>query len=333
MVCGNNIFQGYLEKEHSEFLLNKFAFGGYFDLTDGDEIPVCSRKNKNKDYNRMIWRKAIYRDMEICLGWKHDKLTKVTHWNLTVKGSLQKYACNGNNSDLFTARDAISALNELCKELRIDKSKARFTRFELGVNIKLPELKYSTEKYCELFLLRYKTYPFEWMKTNAGNEKIGKVAELTHRQIKIYCKKANVLRFEIHWSDMQGLRDNYGLSTLDTLTEELIILMASELLPATFLNVVSLNGIFLEDAYLPANLKAKDKQILKDYANQIYLVHIDHLIQIAGKENNIKDWERLRKRDRRYRSRFHYLVNTSSYSDRSNDLILQKIKDVIELSK
>lgn len=333
MVDGIKIFQGYIEEAHSEFLLNKFTFGGYFDLTDGDEIPVCSRKNKGKDYNSMIWRKAVHRDMEIYLGWKSDVLTKMTHWNLMVKGSLQKYACNGNNSGLFTAPDAVSALNKLCNSLRIDKIKAKFTRFELAVNTNLSELKYSTENYCELFLLRYKTYPFKWMETGVRNEKIGKIAELTHRQIKIYCKGNNVLRFEIHWSDMQELRDKYSLSTLDMLTEELIVRMASELLPSTFLEVVSLNGIVLEDKYLPANLKAKDRQILKDYANQIYLVQMDHLIQKAGEEKNKKEWERLRKKDQRYRNRFHDLVNSNICGDQSNELILHKIKEAIESAK
>jgi len=329
MVCSLTIFLKFITQQHKKYLEENFQFGGFFDIENGNEIPIPTRKSKENNYERMIWRKAIYKNMELLLGWKHDQLTKQEYWHLKITGSIHKYACDGDNSGLFTASEATTALNNLCSEMKIDKSKAKITGIELGVNIL--EAGFSVNEYCRLDLLRYKTIPFNWMASKGKKGNIGKEAILTHRRVKAYAKGDEIFRFEVHYDDMQDLRDLYNLFYLSDLSEKLIIKMAEDILPVAWNEVVTLDGIRLEDNYLPKGLSKKNIDILYKYSNSTRLLHIDDLILEAKKNDNKKEVARLYKENKRYRSRFDSLINI--YGNQKHTFIFQKIIEVINYSK
>lgn len=326
MVCGLEIFESFIPITHVDFLLEQFGFGGFFDLKNGIEIPIPSRKTNCDGYERMIWRKAIHRHIEIRIGVKYDKLTGKDFYHLKVIGSVHKYACNGDNSGLFTAIDAIVAINELCNELQIDKNRAKITSIEIGVNLKLW---FPAFEYFRRNLLRYKFVFFEEMKSE-DRQIIGWVAGLTHYLVKVYSKGDNTIRVEVRYGDTQKLKKDYGLSFVSDLTSDVIVKMAENEVLSKWKDVVGKGGLGTVKGYYPANIKQKELQILKDFASKSYLEEIKMRIQDAISKSNLTEKNRLTRIRDRGKDKYDLLVN--KYSEDNNlqiiyEMIQQRIND------
>lgn len=324
MLCGLRLFRRNLPSKYVRWLLKQFNFGSFFDLETGLEIPTPNRKNNDCTYQRMIWRKAIYRNLEILLGWKIDALTGKEVYNLKVAGSVHKYACGGDNSGSFSAMEAMIAIDELCQTLQLDKAKTKIISIEIGVNV---IVNFCVFSYLDQFLLRYWRIPFQRMDEGYKGSCIGFEAILAHHSIKAYAKKKNVLRYELHYSDMQELRSNYKLYTLQDLSEELINKIAEEKLIDKWSRITLLDGIYMEEKYLP-KLKKKDKDIFLKYSNNKYLIQLDYLIKAARLKDNNKEVNRLYKADARNRQRFERILKEHG-KDKMHMKLQVLIKDEI----
>lgn len=324
MICGITIFVKRIAEKQRLFLENKFSFGGWFDLKEGHEVPVPSRGFTNENYEKMLWRKVIYGYLEIRLGWKVDQLTQKEFYNLSVTGSIHKHAGAGDNSGMFTAAEAIKAINLLSDELQIDKERASISNIEIGVN--LHGLSFPVRDWIKLDLLKYKSYPFEMMKTQGNERPIGKEAILTHRTIKLYWKGGNILRYEIHYKDMQSLRERYGLCLLSDLSETLLLKIAATELPATFTDISSLDGIRIVKDHLPPGLKKSDELVLVRFSNPLYLAQLDHSIKINIGANQ---YHALIKHRKRGMEKLKYLVCKFSQNN-AQFLICNKILQAVE---
>ena len=329
MLDGGKILQENIEERNKNWLLKRFVFGLWYDEIEQVEIPYSTRRNSKipdeKKFQTMKWRRTIYRDLEIKLGYKIDEVTKVAKWNIIVIGSIQKYYCGGRNDGQFSALQAIAAINELARDLRLDKNKAKFTKLEIGLN--LFDLPFSVQNYINLFVLRYKSYPFVEMKDKSGSSLIGKVALLSHRQIKLYHKVENTMRYEIHYSNMQDLREKYAISFLSSLTVDVLDQMAEDLLISTFEDIVSLNGIKILDGYFPFGTSKKEQEIMKDFSNQVTLNFLEGEIADAQKLGNQRKVESLRKYWKRKRDSFKMLV--IKHGNRSDEMILSYLRGAL----
>lgn len=319
MICGIVIFRKNIGYLYVQWLLKNYNFGGYFEIESGAEVPSITRNTTDGDYQRMIWRKAIFQHMEILIGYKSDKLTKTEIWHLKISGSIHKYACNGDNSTQFNSTHAMTAIHDLCNKLKLDPTKTTITSIEIGVNILVP---FDVFNYMNLFLLRYWIIPFK-----RSDDEFGFRAHLAHYIIKLYEKGRNLLRFEIHYSDMDKLRKDYGLYYVSNLNVTLINTLADECLLSRWKQVVMLDGIILEEEYLP-KLKKRDNDTFLTYSNNTFITQLEDLKRKANLDNDSKLISKLYKRDERRRKRFVELIKIHG-KDHMHNLLLQKITDRI----
>ncbi|MEO6313559.1 MAG: hypothetical protein ABIX01_11885 [Chitinophagaceae bacterium] len=331
MVDAVKLFFPNLTIEEKEYLETVFHFGAYVDLRSGIEIPFQSRNGirVSESFIQTIWRRAVYRHLTIEIGYRVWQ--SVEHWSLRVEGSLQKYMMGGNNSGQFTAGDALTAIDELSNLLKLDPTKARVTRLEIGLNI--CDLHFNITTWLREDLLRYRSYPFENMRTNTGIQ-IGKEAVLTHKTVKLYDKGDNILRFELHYNDLNELREGCTnpIYTLADLTETTINEIAElKLLPA-FKKIISRDGLKFITGRYPKGLRECERKVLDQFSNQKIIQDYHDGMNAAKEDGNIKEFAKLKKRIQRGKSRFKALVEIHTVTAAHAE-IMERLGQLVEISK
>lgn len=331
MLCGITLFIKNIPFELKEYHLRTFKYGSHFDLSTGIEIPIPSRKSDNNNSDKMIWRRAIYKNLELLLGVKYDPLTKKNYWHLKVKGSIHKYYHDGENLAFFSANDAERAIDCLCKELKIQKSKARITNIEIGVNI---PVWFKVADYYKRNLQQYKLKFFEPMKSQSRcKNSIGWEVEQTHYTVQIYAKSEYLLRFEVRYTDMQELRERYSLFTADDISADLINTIGEKCLLPKWNEIISRNGLFIVEGYTPSGLSRNQVKILRNFSNKAYVEELDSHIVNAKLKGDKKEEGRLRKVSLRGRACLIKIITSHPESDQTHEMIYDLISKVIYESK
>lgn len=302
MVCGVTLFIKNLSESEQKFIHSKYNFSATFGIENGDELGF---NNFDVDTNRTIWRVATYRYLKLFIGYKENPLTKKIIWYLKIRGSIHKYAL-GNNVGRFSPSDAVKALAVLCEELNIKPNRVIVNRLEVGINIPLT---FTASEYISICLLRMGKYPFIPMISNSRDKIIGKEVKLSHHTVKVYSKDEKLIRVEIHWNDLQELREkDFRIYTLADLTDVKLSRISSEKLLPKIGKLTSLDGILLEKKYLPTELGKSDELILLRYSSNTYANHIDHLLKMFHETGKHKEYERVRRKHLRHRKRFDELI-------------------------
>jgi len=274
------MYQDNISLKHKDFLESKFEFDGNFSMKTGEEKAPQTRKTKENEYAKTLWRNAVYKNTDIMIGCKVNPLTKRNKHSLKAVGSVQKYACNGDNSGYFSPEDAVKALDNICSELRIDKNKATPNCLEIGLNIYFKD----ALEFLNLYLIkRFKDKPFD---RNAKHCNNGYIAVLTHYDFKLYAKDKDILRLEIRWNNMQELRKQYKLNKVADITPNLIKKIALKTLSERSDNIMCLNGIDIITKVTKRDdgMKIRELLLLTQFSNTNYLEKLKERLSKCPKE-------------------------------------------------
>ena len=195
--------------------------------------------------------------------YKEFKIIIKSENYIEIQGSLHKYFTGGFNYNDFTFKQVGEAINNLCRDLRLNPICCSLHNLEFGVNIVLP---FEPKVFLER-LISFKRGGLFSSMNNQTRKNIGyECSKMDQYSIKFYNKNyqsaENTLRVEIKTKVMEfvkpikTLSDLLRIESFKQLRQQLIKLIESVLV-ADF----SLNG---------CDLNAKDRELYLEGTNQKY---------------------------------------------------------------
>lgn len=172
-----------------------------------------------------------------------------------VGGSLHKYFNEGDNSTDFYYTNLFEAVYNLCEEFKINPLSSRISKVEAGVNLEVDNV----DEILDSILL---------YKSNIGNfDDIGRRFIFSDYDLKIYRKKANIIRIEVKIKKKRFLKSNkVYLNTLDELLLEDVQVALKDLVIKT---LESVTIVYLSDEKIK-RLNNTDMVKYLKYSNPLY---------------------------------------------------------------
>lgn len=319
MLDGIRVFCSNLSENEKDFLLQTFNFSSTFCCHTWSEIGYNGNVENEVG---MIWRHANHQYLKLFLGYKKNPLTMREQWSLKVIGSLHKFFKDGDNSGVFTCKEAVMAIKSLVFQLRITANRFKVTQIEFGANIPLEN---PAHEFIKSNLVRYGKYEFENFSSKGRVKLTGKEISLSQYRLKIYVKGEYILRVEVHWINLQELRSKgIAIKLLSDLSEDVISRVVNEKVITKLSDITSLEGIEIEDHKFLKKFSRKERETLLKFSNNIYLNRIE-LKMIRARENRkLREYEALRKQHKRGRDKFNSIIRLHG------DGAMERIKMEIE---